>query len=176
MNLQIRTEHPDDFPLIKNIIRSAFKGMANSDHTEQYLVERLRHSEAYIPELSLVAVVDQTLVGHIFLTKLEIINGHDVYDSLALAPVSVLPEYQGKGIGGGLILEAHNIAINLSYSSVILIGHKEYYPRFGYQQARQFGIELPFDVPYENCFAIELVDQGLKGKAGMVRYPPAFYG
>ncbi len=62
----------------------------------------------------------------------------------------------------------------LAFTSIVLIGHANYYPRFGYQQADQYGIEWPFDVPRENCMAIELVKDGLKGVSGMVEYPKEF--
>ena len=116
-----------------------------SDHKEQFLVQRLRKSDAFIPELSLIAENENKIVGHILLTKLKIKNGQKKFDSLALAPVSVLPEYQGNGIGGMLIKEAHKKAKELGYQSVILLGHEKYYPKFGYKQADKFGIELPFE-------------------------------
>ncbi len=111
----------------------------------------------------MVAELDNRIVGHILLTKLKIKNDRHEFDSLALAPVSVLPEYQGKGIGEMLIKEAHEKARELGYHSIVLLGHKKYYPKFGYKQADFFGIELPFDVPKEYCMAIELTENGLAG-------------
>ena len=154
--MEIRKENKEDFKKVFDVIEAAFNDAEFTDHQEQFLVERLRTSEAFIPELSLVAEVDGQIVGHILLTKLKIKNGTTEFDSLALAPVSVLPAYQGKGIGGELIVEAHRRAAELGHRSVVLLGHEKYYPRFGYKQADQFGIELPFEVPKENCMAIEL--------------------
>lgn len=108
------------------------------------------------------------------MTRLKIINGDQVYNSLALAPVSVLPEFQGKGIGSALINYTHDKARNLGFTSIILLGHENYYPKFGYKLADSFGIELPFDVPKENCMAIELIENGLKGVSGTVEYPKEF--
>lgn len=108
--------------------------MEHSDHQEQFLVERLRKSDAFIPELSLVAEDEKgTIAGHILLTKLSIENDSETYESLALAPVSVKPEFQNQGIGGQLIREGHRVAQRLGYQSVILIGHENYYPKFGYK-------------------------------------------
>ena len=140
-----------------------------SDHKEQFLVQRLRKSTAFVPELSIVAEIENKIVGHILLTKIKIKNGQDEFNSLALAPVSVLPEYQGKGIGGMLIQEAHKKARELGYQSIVLLGHEKYYPKFGYKQADFFGIELSFDVPKENCMAIELTENGLDGISGIVQ-------
>ena len=175
MKVDINQEMESDFDAIFALIKKAFATEAMSDHREQHLVNRLRKSDAYIPELALVAKVNNELVGHILLTKLIIKNKTGQYDSLALAPVSVLPEFQGRGIGGKLIKEAHERAKQLGHKSIVLLGHDKYYPRFGYQQANNFGIELPFDVPKENCMAIELFENGLKDVSGTVVYPKAFF-
>lgn len=108
------------------------------------------------------------------LTKLKIKNKKEEFESLALAPVSVLPEFQNMGIGGKLIIQSHKVAKDLGFKSVILLGHEKYYPKFGYLQADKYGIELPFEVPKENCMIIELVENGLKGVNGIVEYPKEF--
>lgn len=174
MKIKIRQEKQSDFNEVFDLIKKAFITEKYKEPEEQLLVKRLRKSNAFIPELSLVAEVENKIVGHILLTKLKIKNGQEEFGSLALAPVSVIPEYQGNGIGGQLIKNAHKIAIELGYESVVLLGHENYYPRFGYKQADTFGIELPFDVPKENCMAIELVHGGLKNVSGTVEYPKEF--
>jgi predicted N-acetyltransferase YhbS len=174
MKVIIRKETVADFVDVFKLIEKAFENEIYSDHSEQFLVERLRKSEAFVPNLSLVAVSDEKIVGHILLTKIQINGSHGSNESLALAPVSVLPSYQKRGIGGQLIIAAHDRARELGFSSIILLGHKDYYPRFGYRQAEQFGITLPFDVPPENCMAIELIPKGLLGVSGMVEYPSEF--
>ena len=92
-----------------------------------------------------------------------------------MAPIAVLKDYHGKGIGGKLILEAHQKAKELQYDSVILLGHEKYYPKFGYKMTKKYGIKLPFDVPDENCMLIELTEDALKNSNGMVEYPKEFY-
>jgi predicted N-acetyltransferase YhbS len=170
----IRQENHHDYKAVFNVIEEAFKTEPFSDHKEQFLVERLRKSDAFIPELSLVVEIDNAIVGHILVTKLKIKSETNIFNSLALAPVSVLPEFQGRGIGAKLILEAHKKAKELGHTSIILLGHEHYYPRFGYKQAHTFGIKLPFEVPKENCMAIELIENGLKGIQGVVEYPKEF--
>ena len=130
---------------------------------------------AFVPGLSLVAEVENNLVGYILLTAIEIKTSEDEIKSLALASVAVLPEFQGKGIGGKLIEAAHERARDLGYKSVILLGHEKYYPRFGYQLADKFGISLLFDVPKKNCMAIELRANALKNIQGEVVYPKEFF-
>lgn len=175
VKMKIRKESEKDFSVVFELIEKAFRGVKHSDHREQYLVERLRNSEAFIPELSLVAVCDNMIVGHILVTKIKITNERDTYSALTLAPVSVLPAYQGKGIGGQLILEAHKVARVLGFGSIVLLGHEKYYPRFGYKQADQFGIQFPFDAPKANCMVVELIENTLESVYGIVQYPKAFY-
>lgn len=174
MEFKIRQEENSDYQAVYKLIELAFRDMNESDHREHFLVERLRQSEAFIPELSLVGESDGKIIGHILMTKVEIVSDDKVVTSLALAPVSVLPEYQGQGIGGALIREAHRRAAELGYGSVVLLGHKDYYPKFGYRKAIDFGIEFPFEVPYEFCMAIELLPDGLKGVCGMVKFSKPF--
>lgn len=170
----IRQEESCDFDSVFDLIEKAFKDEKFSDHKEQFLVERLRNSKAFIPELSIVAEIEGKIVGHILVTKLKIKNTTSEFKSLALAPVSVLPEFQGKEIGSKLIIESHKKAKELGYKSIVLLGHEKYYPKFGYKQADKYGIELPFEVPKENCMVIELVKEGLKGVNGIVEYPKEF--
>ncbi len=177
LKINIRKEEKNDFKAVFDLIRSAFEKEALSDHQEHFLVERLRNSEAFVPELSLVAEIDGKIAGYILLTKLKIIaDDLKETESLALAPVAVLPEFQGKGIGGQLILAAHKKAKELGFHSIILLGHAHYYPRFGYEMTKKYGIYLPFDVPEENCMAIELSDSALQHASGTVRYPKEFEG
>lgn len=176
MNILFRQENKDDYAAVFNLIQRAFEKEEMSDHSEQYLVERLRNSEAFIPELSIVVEINQNIAGHILLTRIKVINNkNEEFESLALAPVSILPEYQGKGIGGKLIETAHKKAKELGFGSVILLGHENYYPRFGYGIAKKYGIKLPFEVPDENCMAIELIKGALEGVEGTVVYPKAFF-
>ncbi|WBV61464.1 N-acetyltransferase [Chryseobacterium camelliae] len=173
--ITIRQEEEKDHQHVFQLIEEAFKSMEHSDHQEQFLVERLRQSEAFIPELSLVAENEHgEIVGHILFTKLKIINDSETFESLALAPVSVKPEFQNRGIGGQLITSGHLIAKKLGYGSVILIGHEKYYPMFGYQKTTNFGISFPFEVPEENGMAIELTENSLKNIKGTIKYPKEF--
>ncbi|GAA3733456.1 N-acetyltransferase [Flavobacterium ginsengisoli] len=175
MEIKLRQENKNDFESVFHLIEKAFEKEEYSDHKEQFLVERLRKSDAFIPELSIVAEIDNHIIGHILFTKLEIKNESQTFPSLALAPVSVLPEFQGKGVGSKLILHGHEIAKSLGYKSVILLGHQDYYPKFGYELCEKYNIKMPFDVPTENCMVIALAEDGLKGVSGEVVYPKAFF-
>lgn len=173
-SLTIRQETPSDYDSVLQLIIQAFADMEFSDNEEQYLVERLRKSDNFIPELSLVAISDDKIVGHILLTPIKIKNGIKSFSSLILAPVSVLPDFQGKGIGSQLIEAAHNKAKELGYRSVVLIGPPFFYHRFGYRKASDFKITFPFETPDNCCYAVELVPDGLSNVSGMVEFPPEF--
>lgn len=172
--IMIRQEKEEDFRQVQEVVRLAFQGVEESDHTEHLLVERLRRSDAYIPHLSLVAETDGKIAGHVLLSEVKVVAGSDVHTVLSVAPLSVLPAYQRKGIGGMLLREAHKRALELGYGAVLLLGHEDYYPRFGYGRASMFGIRFPFDAPDACCMAMELKAGGLDGIHGMVHYPDAF--
>src|SRR5665648_1298566 len=96
MNEQIiiRKEVPDDYQRVFELTEKAFETMEISDHNEGKLVENLRKSDMFISDLSLVAEQNKQVVGHVLFTPVLIDNGQELFESLTLAPVSVLPEYQ----------------------------------------------------------------------------------
>lgn len=165
----IRTEQQTDYESVYQVVKNAFETAEKSDGNEQDLVNALRQSSAFIPELSLVCEINGTIVGHILFTRLEI-SGHT---ALALAPLSVLPQYQRQGIGTSLVLEGHKTAKTLGYSYSVVLGSEKYYPRFGYLPAEKFGIQPPFDVPGKNFMACRLCDKAPM-IAGIVKYAEEF--
>ena len=175
MDVLIRQELADDYTAVYKLVKRAFEQEPMGGGNEQDLVERLRRSSSFIPELSLVATVNNEIVGHILLTRLKIVAGDQTDISLALAPVSVMPEYQKNGIGGMLIKAAHAKAQELGFKSIILVGHETYYPRFGYVQLDNFEISLPFEVPPQNAMVLELETGALKNTKGEVIYDSAFF-
>lgn len=174
MEINIRQEVQSDHAAVQRLIAAAFRTEALSDNTEHELVARLRNAPDFVPELSLVATSEGTIIGHILLSKIVVRSAVADHPALALAPLSVLPAKQGKGVGGALIKRAHEVALALGYGGIILLGHAGYYPRFGYRQLNTFGITLPFAVPAENCMAIALTPEAFAGVTGEVVYPPAF--
>lgn len=171
---EIRQETEKDYPQVFKLVEEAFRDMEESDHREQFLVERLRHSPAFVPELSLVADEDGGVVGYGLMTRVSIRSGILDAESLALAPVAVRSDRQSMGIGSALIRELHARAARLGYKSAVVLGHEGFYPRFGYRKASDYGIAFPFEVPSECCMAVELVAGGLRDIRGVVCYPEAF--
>ncbi|MDZ5608519.1 N-acetyltransferase [Bacillus pseudomycoides] len=173
MNIKIRQELEKDYSRAEEVVKQAFLNEVFSDQKEHELVNRIRKSDAFIPELSLVAV-DKEIIGHVLLSKIKIVDGDKSVDSLALAPVSVAREYQKKGIGSMLISNVLRKAKELGYHSVIVLGHKDYYPKFGFKPASLWNIRAPFEVPDEVFMAMELTDHALRDIQGIVQYSEAF--
>lgn len=174
-NLIIRQEILGDYDRVIELTAKAFEHMPFSEGDEDKLVEKLRKAPNFIPELSLVAELDGQLVGHILFTPLKIENEQETFESLVLGPVSVLPEFQKQGIGGQLILAGHQKARELGFQSVILIGHPEYYPRFGYKTASGWGLKVAMELPSDDVFmAAELTENALSGVSGTIVFPPEF--
>lgn len=168
--ITIRRETSSDYPAIFEVVKEAFAHAEYADQDEHFLVERLRKSDAYIPELSLVAEMDGNVVGHIMFTKIKV----GEHDAITLAPLAVLPGLQGKGIGGKLIEAAHKEAKRLGHEFSVLLGHAGYYPRFGYRRASEYGILSPLKVPDDAFMAIRL-QSSRERLDGIVEYAKEFF-
>lgn len=167
--VEIRQEEANDFPAIYDLNSKAFKRKV-----EARLVDRLRLSDAFIPELSLVAIIGKKIVGYILFTEISIIDGEKNTPSLALAPMAVHPENQRHGVGSQLIHYGFEIARKLGYKSVIVLGHAEYYPKLGFVPTSKWNIKPPYNVPADSFMGIELIENGLTGVEGIVKYSKEF--
>ena len=167
--LYIRQEQPADHNAVFHVVKEAFARAEHTDGNEQNLVTALRNSKSFIPELSLVAMEDGIIVGHILFTS-AFVNDIEV---LALAPLSVLPGYQNRGIGLSLIKEGHRIARKLGYQYSVVLGHAKYYPKAGYVPASQYGVKAPFEVEDQN-FMIACFDGNEEKLNGIMKYDAAF--
>ncbi|MGZ2370035.1 GNAT family N-acetyltransferase [Ancylomarina sp. YFZ004] len=169
MNIQIRPEHKNDISAI-----STLNDMAFGQEAEGNLIVKLRKNQNFIKDLSLVACMGNEIIGHILFSKIAIKNDTEEFESLALAPMAVIPEFQGLGIGSQLINKGLQKATKLGYKSVVVLGHENYYPRFDFKPASQFQITCPFEVPDANYMAIELQKGNLDSVSGCVVYPKEF--
>lgn len=143
---------------------------------EPYLVEQLRQAPDAIQELSLVAVMQGQIVGHILFSLVTLETNLGDIPALALAPVAVLPEYQNQGIGSMLVRHGLEEARRLGYRIAVVLGHSNYYPRFGFHCSAEYGIRCAYEVPEEAFMVMELQPAALEGVQGIVRYPPVFDG
>ncbi len=164
-----RSETPGDEEGISRVNDLAF-GQPN----EGRLVAALRAKPEYKRELSLVADTDGRIVGHILLYPIHVRTANDHVTSLSLAPLAVIPKYQNKGIGGTLILKGLKAAKMLGFTSVFVLGHPDYYPRFGFTRASEWGIYCPFQAPDDAFMAIELEEGTLDGVRGTVIFPEEY--
>jgi putative acetyltransferase len=150
---------------VRSIHETAFGRRDEAD-----LVEGLCAEGAVL--LSLVAEWEARVVGHILFSRMFIETAYGPVAAAALAPVAVLPEFQGRGMGGRLITGGLELLSGLGERIVIVLGHPEYYERFGFSCERAGSLESPF--PPEAFMARELIPGALDGVRGRVRYPAAF--
>ncbi len=170
-NITIRTENARDYNHIDTIVREAFN---DSGVLVAELVNSIRESSNYIPELSLVAEKKGTIVGHIMLSHLNLDDNDRVHRVVTLSPISIKPEMQKKGIGSSLIKAAIKKTDALGEPLIMLEGDPNYYLRFGFKPGKEFGIgiALPHWAP-EAAMILPLskYNQDSKGK---IIYPPYF--
>ncbi|MBN2237629.1 MAG: N-acetyltransferase [Bacteroidales bacterium] len=169
MNIIVRQENAADWRQIRTILTSAFETNA-----EAKLVEDLRKTAQFVPELALVASVNGEVCGHILFTKVQIITESNSSESLALAPMAVLPSMQQHGIGKQLVKIGLNRAKAIGFGSVIVLGHPDYYPKFGFLPASKYSIYSPWKVPDHVFMALELQRGSLSNVQGVVNYAAPF--
>ncbi len=166
--MYIRQEQPEDYEEIYKLVKIAFETAAVKDGDEQDYVAELRNGSCYIPDLALVAVEGNILIGHIMLTGTELISGEECHGELVLSPLSVALQHRKQGIGGALITECLRIAREKGYSAVFLCGDPEYYKRYGFRSASDFGIRNAGNLPQRYVMTYELYPNALKNKAGSI--------
>jgi putative acetyltransferase len=167
--ITIQSEKDENHTAIHEINVLAF-----GRETEAELVENLRKSRDFAPELSLVAIKDRRVVGHILFSPVAIHTNKEIFSALALAPMAVLSAFQNQGIGSQLVRQGLQQCRNLGHRIVIVVGLPKYYPRFGFTAARVKGLEVPFPVPDEAFMVLELAPGAMNGITGMVIYPQEF--
>ena len=155
----IKTINLEDYKEVAELIRESFSQSEHGYGNEAELVDKIRNEEGYIKDLEIVAFEDGKITGHGLLSEVSIVNQSQSFKGLVLAPLDVLPAYQGKGIGAAILLELEKRAKILDYSFISILGHESYYPRFGYVPASQYQIQAPFEVPDQNFMIKELIDE-----------------
>jgi putative acetyltransferase len=166
MSITIRPETPADHEAIRQVNRLAF-----GQNAEAQLVDALR-DDGHV-RASLVAEKEGKVVGHILFSELPIVTQARTMASLALAPLAVFPEYQNQGIGSELVRRGLDLCRELGHHSVIVVGHPDFYGRFGFSAERASHLNSPFS-GNEFFMAVELVPGALQEVSGRVAYPPPF--
>ena len=163
----IRFESHSDIPSVRRVNTAAFSGPVEAD-----LVDTLRAQRQAI--ISLVAAVGNEVVGNVVLTPVTLMPSVPGLRMLGLGPVAVLPAFQRQGIGSALIRQAVGQGCADGWHAIVVLGHPEYYTRFGFIPARQFGLGCEFDAPEGAFMVLELRPRTLDALHGVVRYQPEF--
>lgn len=171
MNYHITQETDDDIVNLREVLTAAFGRTSEAE-----LVEAIRNSANFIPELSIVAKEDGNVLGHILFSPIVIETQKQTVSALALAPLAVTPTRQREGIGSQLVQVGLSKCRELGHSIVVVLGEPRCYGRFGFQTASQFGVQAPFPVPDEAFMVLELKPDALRDVRGTVRYPAYFEG
>lgn len=167
MDVIIRYEKLEDRDAIYQVNEMAFGGK-----TEPELVNDLREANAVV--FSLVAEQDDCIVGHILFSPMIVEAENSSFEILTLSPLAVLPEYQRKGIGSQLVRAGLEECRKLGHEIVTVLGHSEYYPRFGFIPAGTKGIGCEFEAPEDAWMILELKPGALAGRTGTAKFHSAF--
>ncbi|MBD2075938.1 N-acetyltransferase [Phormidium sp. FACHB-592] len=165
--MKLRPETESDYAAIATVVTQAF-GQAN----EAQLIDRIRSSDRYCPSLALVAEQEGAIVGHILFSYVDLV-GEESRSILSLAPVAVQPAVQKQGIGSALVQAGLTVADSLGEALIVVLGHPQFYPRFGFKPSVEYAIESPFPVP-DAAFMVKPLQHFHVAYRGRVVYPSAF--
>jgi len=164
----LRNETSADYKVVENITREAFWNHHGPGCDEHYLMHRIRTSPAFISTLDFVAELEGEVVGNIVYTKSKIIDDQGAsHEVITFGPISVLPSFQGRGIGGALIEHTKRLAREMGYKAILIYGDPEYYQKFGFVTAEHYDIRTPDDFyayPLQACALYSGAMDGLAGR------------
>ena len=175
MNITIRPENEKDYFETEYITREAFWDVYHPGCTEHLVLHQLRKVPAFVRELDFVACDGKRIVGNVVCSKAKVVNT-ELRESevLCMGPLAVLPDYQGKGIGGLLINTVISKARELGYKGIVIYGNPDYYHRFGFVNAEKFGIRTSGGENFDYFMALELSEGSLRGITGNFHEDEAF--
>lgn len=162
MHIEIRKEKPSEYFAVESLVRRAFWNVYQPGCNEHFLTHKLRDDEAYLPEISRVAVLDGRIVAMIMYSKAIVTDGNKEYPVLTFGPLCVEPKYQKRGIGGRLLEATMKLATRAGYKAIIIFGEPDYYPRHGFTTCDKFGITTSDGKNFPAFMGKELVPDGLK--------------
>lgn len=178
----VRQETPEDAAAIAEVVSAAFAEPGVSGvvarPVEVALVDAIRGSDRFVPELSLVAEVDGRVAAYALFSLVDLLATPDADRAvpvLALAPVAVLPDHQNRGLGSAVVRAGLEAAEGRPEPLVVVLGEPAYYGRFGFEPAAGLGVHPPAEYP-PAYFMVKRLPSWAPGVAGTVRYPPAFDG
>ncbi len=165
MNVNIRNERDTDYRAVEVLTREAFWNLHVPGCDEHYMVHTMRNHPDFIPALDFVAVLDGTIVGNIMYTKSHVLDSeNNRLETITFGPVSVLPQYQRKGIGSSLIRHSADIARQNNYKAIIIEGHPYNYVKHGFKSSIDFSIADP-EGKYPYSLLVLELEEGFFGAA-----------
>ncbi|MHB1354400.1 MAG: GNAT family N-acetyltransferase [Anaerolineae bacterium] len=174
MSIEYRLEVKENYFETENMTREAFWDLFKPGCNEHFLLHQLRKSRAFIPELDYVACDDGILVGNVIYTQATISDGMNKTTVLCMGPLCVAPSYQNRGIGSALLQKTIELAGKMGYKAVVTFGDPGYYHRFGFRNAKEFGIQTSQGENFDAFMVLELVQDGLQGVSGKFYEDEAF--
>jgi len=171
MDIIIRNEKEDDYPIVEEVTREAFWNLYFPGCNEHYLVHQMRHHPDFIKELDFVAEYNGKVVGNIMYTKAQLIDEQGLkIDIISFGPLGVLPEFQRKGIGSSLINHTKTIAINTGIKAIVILGDPHNYCKHGFKSSKDYYIsDIDGNYPY-GLLVLELEEGVLSGHKWKYKY------
>jgi putative acetyltransferase len=164
--MRVRSEEPDDVKVVRAVNESAFESSLEAD-----IVEAISKKDSRA--ISLVADAGGSILGHILFSPVLLVGLTELH-LMGLGPMAVLPTHQRRGIGSALVREGLDRCKAMGCEAVVVLGHADYYPRFGFAPASRYGISCEYDVPDEVFMLLELQPGSLRGIRGKSIYNEAF--
>lgn len=165
----VRPERPEDTSAVRRVNEQVF-----GQEAEANLVDALRQRDE--PLISLVAIEEGQVVGHILFSPVAVESEETSWDAVGLGPLAVLPEHQSRGIGSQLVEAGLVQCRQAGHEVAIVLGHPDYYPRFGFVPSKPLGIRWEHDAPEEAFMVLELKEGALAGRGGVAKFLPEFEG
>ncbi|MEA4815270.1 MAG: N-acetyltransferase [Lachnospiraceae bacterium] len=165
-DITLRLEEPKDYKEVENLTREAFWNVNSLGCNEHYLMHIMRNSQSFISELCYVAVYNGKIIGNIAYTHAVILSDVTKHAVISFGPLSVLPEFQKRGIGSRLILKTKELALQMGHKAILIYGDPDYYCRFGFIPAEALRIQTSNEMYSPALLVLELTPGALSGISG----------
>jgi len=175
MYIKIRNEDPSDFRQVEELARNVFWNLYAPGANEHYVIHKMRNHKDYIKDLTFVAVIDDEIVGAIFYTKSKVIKENkNEFETISFGPVFVSPLHQRKGIGRKLVTHSINIAKEMGFSAILILGYPYHYEPYGFLGSKKYNISAIDGKYYKALMALPLRKDSLNDVSGYVVFSDVF--
>ncbi len=166
-SFSIRLEEKQDYKKVEYLTREAFWDLYRPGCSEHLIVHKIREVPAFVKELSYIACDDDNVIGNIIYSKAKVVNDENKeFEVLCMGPLGVLPPFQKKGIGSLLMNSSIKKTRELGFKAIVTFGNPKYYQRFGFVNAKNYGITTSSGENFDAFMALELFDGALDGITG----------